>query len=400
MKPFTAWQEIPDDLRQEIESNLQQSESRFLKLLEATFEGLAIHENGVIIEANEGFAQMFGYELSELIGALATDLAIPEHHERIMNHILTGYDKPYEVVGRRRDGTRIHVEMLGQNCVYQGRNARIAAFRDVTERHRMEATLRAQNEKLKELDRLKNNFISTVSHELRTPLAAIMGYAEFLEDEISGRLNADQQNYVLQISKGARKLRLLVDDLLDVARFDSGSFHLNPRVDDLARTVREIIGTLQPQAQAAKIHLESLLPICPVLLVFDPDRIGQVLLNLLGNALKFTPAGGTIQVRLVAGGHHVGIEVQDSGIGISPENEPKVFQKFYQIDPGSTREKGGAGLGLSISKALVEAHGGQIGVESRLGAGSKFWFKLPNARWVEDDASASAGRSPGPRLAT
>jgi len=500
-------------LRKQAERELEKSESRYLKLLEAVFEGLAIHDNGVILEANEGLAKLFGYPLDELIGKYAVDIAIPEHRERIVQNMRTGYDRPYEVEGVRPDGSRFHIELLGLPFMYRGRRVRVAAFRDisdrktaeakrrryeslldlsqqlaklgswewsfteqrfswseelcrifgmaekaetldreeflkrvypvdrhiifdvvakalkdyqpfdfvhrivtpdgiekvihahgtveldaqgaplrmigasqdVTERHRLEATLREQNEKLKELDRLKNGFISTVSHELRTPLASIMGYAEFLEDEVAGVLNPDQQAFVRQVVEGANRLQLLVDDLLDVARFDSGAFRIYPREADLAEKVREIVHSLQPQAKEASLRLDAEVPCGPLAMAFDPDRIGQVLLNLLGNAVKFTPRGGAIQVRVVTTEADVRIEVEDSGIGIAESNMSKLFEKFFQIDPSTTREKGGAGLGLSISKALIEAHGGQIGVESRLGSGSTFWFSLPRA-----EASASS----------
>ncbi len=366
--------------RKEAENLLLQSQSTFLSLLGSAFEGFAIHENGIFLEVSEGLAQMFGYSTEELIGMYAVNIAIPEHREQIVQYIRTGYDKPYEAEGLRPDGTRIYVEMIGRPFYHQGRWLRVTAFRDITERKQLEATLREQNEKLKDLDRLKNGFISSVSHELRTPLASIMGYSEFLEDEVAGALNPDQQTFVRQIAEGARRLQLLVDDLLDFARFDSGAFRIHPREADLAEKVAEIVNSLQPQAIEAALRLTVQLPGEEVPLAFDPERIGQVLLNLLGNAIKFTPRGGRIEVRLLPAEADVRIEVEDSGIGIDPENLPKLFQKFFQIDPSTTREKGGAGLGLSISKALVEAHGGRIGVESRRGAGSLFWFTLPRGQ--------------------
>lgn len=387
---FSIMREITPD--KEAESKLQKSESRFFNLLEATFEGIAIHENGIILEANEGLARIFALPLDEVIGMNAVDMAIPQDRERIIQHMRSGYDKVYEVEGVRGDGRRLHVELLGQPCLYRGRMARLVAFRDTTDRHRLEAALREQNEKLTELDRLKNGFISSVSHELRTPLASIMGYAEFLEDEVAGSLNPDQQAFVHQIVEGGRRLQLLVNDLLDFARFDSGTFRIHPREADLAETLREIAESLQPQAHEAQLMLEAVIPVESLPYAFDPERIEQVLLNLLGNAIKFTPTGGTIRLRLLPGTEEVRVEVEDSGLGIAEVNLPKLFQKFFQIDARTTREKGGAGLGLSISKALVESHGGQIGVVSVLGRGSTFWFTLPKAK-----QGAASARPSGPR---
>ncbi|GEM_PF-1463650 len=251
----------------------------------------------------------------------------------------------------------------------------IGVATDVSERKQLEAQLRAQYEKLKELDKLKDDFVNAVSHDLRTPLTAIMGYAEFLEDEIGGKLTPQQGEFVAQIEKSTQRLEGLVNDLLDFARLEAGKFRLHCEEVDLANKIAEIVESLRPQAEERMLKLEAILPDEPVPMVLDPRRIERVLANLIGNAIKFTPEGGQIGVRVTVEENGVICEVTDTGIGIASEDIPKLFRRFTQLESGA-RIKAGTGLGLSISKAQVEAHGGQVGVRSELGKGSTFWFRL------------------------
>jgi signal transduction histidine kinase len=232
---------------------------------------------------------------------------------------------------------------------------------------------------LEEMDRLKRDFLNAASHELRTPLTSIMGYAEFLEDGIGGALTEQQHGYVSQIKDGAERLRRIVDDMLDFARLEAGTFQLTPQLTDMRALIQSEAASLLPQATEKGLSLELELPHAPVLLQADPRRVGQVLLNLLTNAIKFTPEGGRIRAGLSLKGDAVRVSVSDTGIGVAPDVQPRLFEKFFQVDPSTTREYGGAGLGLAISKALIEAHGGTIGLESEPGRGSTFWFTLPMA---------------------
>lgn len=240
--------------------------------------------------------------------------------------------------------------------------------------------LAAQIERLQELDRLKGDFLNAASHELRTPLTSVTGYAEFLEDGIAGPLTPTQVEYVGQIQAGARRLQRIVDDMLDYARLEAGTFRLELQDVELCGHLRKEVASLQPQALAARLAFAAELPPEPVVGRVDPGRIGQVLINLVGNAIKFTPPGGLVQVRLLPGEGEVRVEVRDSGIGIAAAHCARLFDKFFQVDASATRERGGAGLGLAISRALVEAHGGLMGVESEVGRGSTFWFTLPVAK--------------------
>lgn len=224
-----------------------------------------------------------------------------------------------------------------------------------------------------ELARLKADFVNAVSHELRAPLTSITGYAEFLEDEVGGGLTPDQARFVRQIQHSAQRLGGLVDDLLDFARIDAGTFSLKRERADLAPKLREILASFVPQAAAAGVALTAELPDEPLPLEADAARVGQVLANLVSNALKF--AEGRVAVRAIPSPEGLRVEVEDDGPGIAPADLPRLFQRFSQLEGGAA--KGGTGLGLSISKALVEAHGGAIGTEPGREGGARFWFTLP-----------------------
>lgn len=233
----------------------------------------------------------------------------------------------------------------------------------------------AELQQARELDRLKTDFVNAVSHDLRSPLTTIRGYAEFLEEQIAGPLNDQQRDFITQIQKSTFRLENLVNDLLDFARMEAGTFRLETRPCDVRTLIRDIAESLGPQIEGAKLSLRLVLaPEMPEVRM-DARRIERVLTNLIGNAIKFTPEGGTIEVRASRDDSQLRIEVSDTGIGIDPADMPKLFKRFSQLEQGA--RKGGTGLGLNISKGIVEAHRGKIGVDSQVNRGSTFWFTLP-----------------------
>ncbi|HEY9855664.1 MAG TPA: ATP-binding protein, partial [Stenomitos sp.] len=243
---------------------------------------------------------------------------------------------------------------------------------------RTNAQHEAALEELRRLSRIKDEFLSVVSHELRTPLSSILGYGEFLEDELPGDLSGDQPEYVARIMQAARQMGMLVDDLLDLTRIASGTMRLDLRevaLPDLMVQAAAIAAPLiEPKGQ--RLHLE----VSGVsTLVADPGRLLQVLLNLVSNAAKFSPDGSPIYLKAEGTPSGVAISVVDQGVGIDPSEHDAIFERFYQSDRSLTRQAGGVGLGLSIVKHLVELHHGKVQVESEPGTGATFRVLLPVA---------------------
>jgi signal transduction histidine kinase len=255
----------------------------------------------------------------------------------------------------------------------------VTILHDLTERVALENRLKAQLDELQTLDRLKSDFLNVVTHELRTPLTSIRGFSEFLEDGIGGQLSTDQQDFVRHIQVNAEQLGALVDDLLDLARLEAGRFTLRRQAVELVGLAREVVEGLRPQALSAGLTLAVEAPSPPLTLYADPVRMRQVLGNLLANAVKFTPAGGTVTVAVREAGDSFVLSVQDTGIGIAEEHLPRLFSKFFQVESALNRTFKGTGLGLPITKGLVEAHGGSIEVTSRPGEGTTVTVRLPRA---------------------
>ncbi len=248
---------------------------------------------------------------------------------------------------------------------------------NATERVRHEQLQQAHIDQLKELDRLKDEFLSVLSHELRTPINAIMGFGSILVDGLAGELNDDQARFTRRILDASDMLLALINDLLDMSRIQAGKFTLDPAPTDLAEVARRVAGATthlaERRGQCLSVTAEANLP----MVLADAQRIGQVMTNLVSNAIKFGAEGDTLALRVVREGERLRCEVEDHGEGIAEADLPKLFQRFTQLDMGATRRAGGTGLGLYIVKALVESHGGEVGVRSEPGQRTVFWFALP-----------------------
>ena len=231
-------------------------------------------------------------------------------------------------------------------------------------------------DKLEKTELIRRQLIGDVSHELRTPLTAIKGYMEGLMD---GVLPADAETYQ-QVHAEAARLQRLVNDLQELSRMEGGAFHLDLKAVAVAQLVESVISRLNRQFEEKGIALRSDIPIGIPTVFADKDRILQVLINLTGNALQYTPPGGTVRISAARAKNEVVISVADNGVGINPEHLPYIFDRFYRADKSRTRRSGGSGIGLTIAQSLVKAHHGRIWVESRgEGKGSSFYFTLPVA---------------------
>ena len=252
--------------------------------------------------------------------------------------------------------------------------------------------LAEQNAKLRELDSLKDEFVGLVSHELRTPLTSISGYLELLGDPEAGPLNDEQSEFLAIIDRNARRLRTLVDDLLFVARLEAGRLDLKHVEVDPTDVVIHAVDSARPRAAdrgvALVVEAEG-----PAVVIGDADRLAQLLDNLVSNALKFTPRDGSVEARLDLRDGHARLQVADSGIGIEQEELGHLFERFYRASTAVSQQVPGTGLGLYISKAIAEAHGGSIEVESEVGGRHDLPGRAPARALGAPVAVAEAGAS-------
>ena len=242
---------------------------------------------------------------------------------------------------------------------------RVLALRDITAE--------------REIAEMKNEFVSTVSHELRTPLTSIKGYVDLILDGSAGEISEIQQEFLVIVKENSDRLVELINEMLDISRIESGRVHLKVEPLNMGESVRGAVDTfravLAQTGRSITVSVSRNLP----RVAADRDRVGQVLINLIGNALKYSPGGGEVTVSAKRKGESVVVSVTDQGLGITRENQKRLFTKFYRVDSAMTREIGGTGLGLSICKTILELLGGSIGVRSKSGQGSTFWFSLPLA---------------------
>jgi PAS domain S-box-containing protein len=281
-------------------------------------------------------------------------------------------DDEYRMV--RRDGTVVWVHDTAVTVVEGSRRYARGFVIDVTARREAELELERQNDQLRELDRLKDEFVALVSHELRTPLTSIRGYLELIsEDE---NLSEEQMRFIETIDRNAQRLQRVVGDLLFVAQVEAGKLSLEDGDVDLNTVIEQAVETAQPAAAAKSIALIVDLGELPGIRG-DRARLAQVLDNFISNAIKFTPTGGSVTVATLAQPGEVEIVVSDTGMGIPSSELPLLFQRFFRAERATAGAIPGTGLGLAIAKAIVTGHGGRIRVESEDGAGTTFRIILP-----------------------
>lgn len=329
-----------------------------------------------ILTWNRGAEITLGYSKEEVIGKHLSTLLPPQRlHELAEMRAkveLDGALRDVEVESNKKDGTPIFLS-LSVSSIADG-DGRIVGFlrvaKDITEKRRYE-------QRLKELDKLKSDFVSNVSHELRTPLTAIKGSVDNMLDGLTGELNEKQSRYLTRIKSNADRLARLINDLLDLSRIEAG-IKLNRMNLSLPTVVKEVVESLGSVAAEKLINFEIKTADNDLTAWADPDRVAEVLTNLLGNAIKFSPTGGNVTVSLARSGNNwVKVSITDAGTGIRPEEANRIFDKFYQVSHPEQPKASGTGLGLPIAKALVEMHGGRIWLESQVGHGSVFSFTLP-----------------------
>ena len=391
-------------------------ESRFRKLVEAAPDAiLEVNEQGRIMFLNEAAERMFGYSRGEML-ELSVESLVPaamrgghaQHRASYASHPNTRpMGTGLELQGQRKDGLLFPVEIsLSPNWI-EGSLHVIASVRDITERRAVEARIRtlreqytteltAKNEQLEarsheaeQANRLKTEFLASMSHELRTPLHTIIGFSELLTEQLEGPLNEKQHRFVGHISQDARHLLELINQILDISKIESGRVELKREAFDFDHCVGEVMAGIRNHAATKNITLENQNKFHEALFA-DRLRIKEILYNLLNNAVKFTPENGRVWLESGRDGNFLCVSVCDTGIGIPQQERHSIFEKFYQVGDSSAGIREGTGLGLPITRHLVELHGGTISVDSQPGKGSRFTLNLPLA-------SRNAEPSPGDR---
>jgi PAS domain S-box-containing protein len=363
--------------RKRAEVALRVSEQRHRSVVDALEEGVLLHDmSGTVIACNESAAKMIGVPIEEIVGKPPHELPMrlvqedgtefPPDERPGHRAIRTGQPQLGVVAGHPKpDGD---ISWLSINCnpitdPQTGEAFAVAAsFADITQQRRAE--------------RLKEEFFALVSHELRTPLTSIAGYLELVLDPDESELDPNQRHFLNVVERNAKRLQRLVGDLLFVAQFEAGKLSLETAPTALDDVAAESVESARPRADELGIELrlnaESVATVQG-----DAGRLGQTLDNLISNALKFTPAGGRVDVRVIDRRDRVVIEVADTGLGISEPDQRRLFERFYRTESAQEAAIPGVGLGLSISKAIVEGHGGKIHVASEEGRGTTFTIELP-----------------------
>ena len=365
---------------------LQESEERFRGLIDALGD-LVVHRDreGCIVYANKVFAELLGIDQRDLVGQtlaqLGVDVGVVPDAAFSDGECLSSTD----VAIRAPSGTRWFswIELSVRDKASDHVSHRAIA-RDITSRKQAEMALINARERAEYASQAKSRFLATVSHEIRTPMNGIMGMAKLLADT---ELSPEQQTYVGAVSTSASALLALIEDLLDYSKIEAGRFDAEPQPMSPREIADNVVELLAAKAFAKDIGLGChVAPDVPQMITADPGRVRQVLLNLLGNAVKFTDAGGVLLTVARIGNGADGMirfAIADTGPGLQPEDAQRVFEEFEQADGSSTRAHGGAGLGLAISKRLVGSMGGAISVASQPGKGSEFAFEIPAAGATE-----------------
>ena len=390
MLDLTAMKRQEDALRdsnQELERlrRLQRHEFEFMVQNVKDYAIYMLDPEGRVMTWNAGAEAISGYSEREVLGRPNTIFHPPEEvaagtPQQMLQRALAEGSVEDDGWRVRKNGDRFCAHTAVTAVHDHGKLVGfVKVVRDMTDLRRIEEIQR-DLAALAKLEHMKDDFLSVISHELRTPLNFIMGFASILDDQVAGPLNETQQTYVKKILNGADRMLFHVNNLVEMSRLSAGKLTIHPSHTLYEALVAHVLEILTPLADERALRLEADIEVCGEVMI-DSQRIGQVISNLVDNAIKFTPPGGRVRVKAYPQGDVLVTEVSDTGIGLAEEDLPKLFQRFVQLDMTSTRAVGGTGLGLAICKAIVEAHGGHIGARSEgPGQGSTFWFSLPLSR--------------------
>ena len=373
----------------------KQSE-RFRSLVHNSLDLITVvDDHSIALYQSPSSTRVLGYRPRDVIGSKLTDLLHPNDKSRVVKAFAEIYDKPGETAAltfrmRHRNGTWVTMQGTVLNLVS---DATVKGFvvntRDVTERERIDAELAAARDAALEASRMKSQFLASMSHEIRTPMNAVIGLTELLIDT---PLNDDQRRYASGVQSAADGLLNIINDILDFSKVEAGKLNVEVVDLDLGVLLEDVVALFADTAQTRSLELLVHRHLgLPTAVRGDPTRLRQVLVNLVSNAVKFTTDGEVVlAASLVSETPTVAtvrFEITDTGIGIAPEDQARMFDPFSQADSSTTRRFGGTGLGLAIVKQLIELMGGHLGLDSEVNVGSRFWFELPMEKQDVDETT-------------
>ncbi|WP_285907773.1 PAS domain-containing sensor histidine kinase [Pseudodesulfovibrio pelocollis] len=384
----TSRKEVENE-RTKLDQRLRDQQFYTRSLFESNIDGLmATDPQGIVTDVNKQMGVLTGRTRDELVGApFRSNFTDPVRAEAGINQVLAqGTITNYELTVRSLDGRETEVSLNA--TIFYDRDRRplgvFAAARDIGERKKAEQLQQALMEASEASSRAKSEFLANMSHELRTPLNSIIGFAEVLQDQLYGKLGFKQLQYVETIHKAGQHLLVLIDDILDLAKIEAGKMELESSEFRLHDVLTHSMSMLSEKALKHGIQFSlDVAPETPEEMEADEHKFKQILFNLLSNAMKFTSDAGSVALRVRPYPPKAGwleVEVQDTGIGISEADISKLFSEFTQLESPLEKKHQGTGLGLALTKRLVQAHGGDISVASEPGKGSTFSFRIPSRR--------------------